>query len=86
MINVEGNYEEIIKYLDGLNRPGIQHAGSHGGDYNVGLFSVVEDARWCSHLPEEQHVNCIRGGEHITIEEWDTQTRVMLYEREIFRS
>lgn len=50
MINVDGNYEEIVEYLDNNPVNGVDYVGSHGivgtddtGKFyslNVGLFSI----------------------------------------------
>lgn len=54
MINVEGDYEEIVRWLNLNHGPGVQYSDSHGVlvyrdvehravRLNYGLFSVIED-------------------------------------------
>ena len=76
MINVEGDYKEIVDWLDIQLGSGVQYTQSHGGDLNFGLFSIVSDLKYeC----DPSHNDCIiTAGYPIPLEQWDIDTQLLM--------
>lgn len=90
MINVEGNYEEIISWLDDQNGSGVQHSWGHDSrshirehneSLNFGLFSIVDDMKhgedWSGAVMSFDPERLA-----VALEDWDQQIAVESYNRD----